>query len=72
MRKAFPRVARNVPLKPGANADIRRRPDQVVGGAVLAGDLREGGDGDEIAAQLELLLDDQSREVRDFLRSART
>ena len=43
-------------------------------GAVLAGKAREGGDGDEACVNAQLLfqfMDEQSRDMRDFLQSAR-
>ena len=50
--------------------------DQVVPGVarVLQYEVREGGDGDEISMDSEVLfqfLDEQSRSLRDFIRSAR-
>jgi len=44
------------------------------GGTVVAGGVREGGDGDEICVDAEALfqfLDEQSRSLRDFVRFAR-
>ncbi len=47
--------------------------DKVVG-TTLAGKAREGGDGDEVCMDSDVLfnyLDKQSRDLRDFLRFAR-
>ena len=46
---------------PGGTADVARS---------LQYEVREGGDGDEIAEQLFQFLDYQSREMRDFLQNA--
>ena len=53
------------PERPGGTAGVARG---------LRYGVREGGDGDEVSVDAEVLfqfLDEQSRSLRDFLRSAR-
>ncbi len=56
--------------------DTRRLIDQAVPGVAreMLYEVREGGDGDEICMDAEVLflfLDEQSRKLRDFIRIAR-
>ena len=63
-----------MPARPGSHPRVEVLPREGPGGTGLAGQGREGSDGDEVCVDSEVLfqfLDRQSRSLRDFLRFAR-